>query len=76
MFVKKETQKRVLSPGFWLSRRLSVCNIDDGLIFVCSEFYLNLFIYFSFSMYPAHSRVGRGYLMLRRSVPQYPPDYM
>ena len=31
-------------------------------------------IYISFTLYPAHSRVGRGNLVLRHSVPQFPPN--
>ena len=29
----------------------------------------------SFTLYPAHSRVGRGNLVLRHTVPHFPPNF-
>ena len=37
--------------------------------------YLKKDIFFSFTLYPAHSRVGRGNVVLRHSVPHFPPSF-
>ena len=53
------------------------------LIFFSSPYYILLIIYandifktfISFTLYPAHSRVGRGNLVLRHSIPPFLPNF-
>ena len=39
-----------------------------------AQIILVIIIFFNFMLYPAHSRVGRGNLVLRHSVPHFSPS--
>ena len=40
----------------------------------CPSYQVSIFFLISFTLYPAHSRVGRGNLVLRHSVPHFLPN--
>ena len=54
-----------------LSRLHTLC--PSSTTDLCTVYFIFIY-FFSFTLYPAHSRVGRGYIVLRHPVHHFPPN--
>ena len=62
----------IIKPA--LTRKAVFLGKTDKKFNICTLAILHeIHFFFSFTLYPTHSRVGRGNLVLRHSVPQFPP---